>query len=117
MGGADGGGGDGGVGGDVGGDGGVGGDVGGDGGVNMQMHWLYQEHGPVLPPPQTWSLPGGLSGLEYKKQPGGLNELLYSRSPLWSSAVLSDRSSAVAAASHSLVVEMRTPPQEPLSIM
>ena len=53
MGGADGGGGDGGVGGDVGGDGGVGGDVGGDGGVNMQMHWLDEEHGPVLPPPKT----------------------------------------------------------------
>ena len=46
------GGGSGGDGGD-GGDGGSGGGVGGEGGVNMQMHWLYEEHEPVLPPPQT----------------------------------------------------------------
>ena len=36
---------------------------------------------------------------------------------VWSLAVLSDRSSAVAAASHSLWVEMMALPQDPLSIM
>ena len=34
-----------------GGDGGCGGGVGGDGGVNMQMHFLLEEHEPVLPLP------------------------------------------------------------------
>eukprot|EP00964_Phaeocystis_antarctica_P005684 scaffold3105_cov49-Phaeocystis_antarctica.AAC.1 len=34
-----------------------------------------------------------------------------------SDAVVSDRPSAVAAASHSLLVEMKAPPQDPLSIM
>ena len=49
-------------------------------------------------------------------QPGGTNQdqlVLCVLSP----EVLSGRSSAVAAASHSLVVEMRPLPQEPLSIM
>ena len=26
---------------------------GGDGGVNMQMHFVFGEHEPVLPPPKT----------------------------------------------------------------
>ena len=42
----------GGIGGD-GGDGGDGGSAGGDGGVDLQMHCLYEEHKPGLPPPQT----------------------------------------------------------------
>ena len=48
----DGGGGDGGHGGE-GGDGGEGGGAGGEGGVDLQMHCLYEEHEPGLPPPQT----------------------------------------------------------------
>ena len=50
-----------------------------------------------------------------KTQPGGRNGLQYN---VPSVAVSSDRSSAVAAASHSLLVET-TPlmPQEPLSVM
>ena len=50
----------------------------------------------------------------YKKQPGGKVELVYD---VRASAVFSDRSSAVAAALHSVVVKMRAPPQEALSIM
>ena len=46
-------GGAGGNGGGIGGDGGSGGGVGGEGSGNMQMHWLDEEHEPVLPPPQT----------------------------------------------------------------
>ena len=46
-------------------------------------------------------------------QPGGY-ELVIAELVI---AVWSDRSSALAAASHSLLVEMRAPPQEPLSIM
>ena len=48
-----------------------------------------------------------------KTQPGGEYEYVYD---VPSYAVFSDRSSAVAAASHSLFVEMRAPPQKPLSI-
>ena len=33
--------------------GGLGEGGGGEGGVNMQMHWLYEEHEPELPPPRT----------------------------------------------------------------
>ena len=48
-------------------------------------------------------------------QPGGEDEGANHEK---SSAVVSgSRPSAVAAASHSLFVEMRAPPQEPLSIM
>ena len=88
-----------------------GGDSGGDGGMNLQMHRSDEEHEPVLRPPQT-SRRTPVAQTE-SWQPGGLFEL----EPPQSNAVLSDRSSAVAAASHSLVVEMRAPPQEPLSIM
>ena len=53
--------------------------------------------------------------LQYEvKHPGGVYELVLH---VLSIAVLSDRPSAVAAASHSLLVEMRPPPQEPLLIM
>ena len=52
--------------------------------------------------------------VEEKWQPGGQDEIANHEK---SSAVLSDRASAVAAASHSLGLEMRPPPQEPLSIM
>ena len=37
-----------------GGSGGDGGNAGGDGGVNMQMHFVLEEHEPVLPPSKTW---------------------------------------------------------------
>ena len=47
-------------------------------------------------------------------QPGGASGVVIDE---WSSAVWSDRPSAMAAASHSLFVEMRAPPQEPLPIM
>ena len=92
-------GGDGGGGGGEGGDGGDGGGAGGDGGANLQMHFLDEEHGPVLPPPQT-----SRERDEYNWQPGG-----WAGFPphVRSVAVLMDRSSAVAAASHSLTVEMR----------
>ena len=73
------------------------------------MHFRYEEHEPVLPPPQTSREPD-----EKKTQPGGKYEYVLD---VRSFAVWSDRSSAVAAASHSLAVEMRAPPQEPLSIM
>ena len=53
--------------------------------------------------------------LQYEvKHPGGLYELVLH---VLSIADLSDRPSAVAAASHSLTVKMSPPPQEPLSIM
>ena len=98
-----------------GGEGGEGGDGGGEGGggeggeLDLQMHGLSGEHEPVLATPRT------LRKREwYQTQPGGQDEyVLDVKSP----AVLSDRSSAAAAASHSLLVEMRAPPQEPLSIM
>ena len=100
------------MGGDGGDSGGDGGDVGGDGGEgggNMQMHWKDEEHEPELPPPLTKR-----SEDQVSTQPGGRDELVLH---VMSLEVLSGRSSAVAAASHSLVVEMRPPPQEPLSIM
>ena len=53
--------------------------------------------------------------LQYEvKHPGGSYELVLD---VRSIAVVSDRPSAEAAASHSLLLEMRAPPQEPLSIM
>eukprot|EP00964_Phaeocystis_antarctica_P080730 scaffold50438_cov57-Phaeocystis_antarctica.AAC.1 len=79
----------------------------------MQMHLLDEEHEPELPPPKTLSSPP-VPLLYSKKQPGGQNE---SVRDVWSVANLSDRSSAVAAASHSRLLEMRASPQEPLSIM
>ena len=72
------------------------------------MQCLDEEHKPVLLPPQT-KLPN-----EVKEQPGEKDWVV---PDAMSCAVLSGRSSAVAAASHSLVVMMRPPPQEPLSIM
>ena len=86
---------------------GDGGGAGGDGGVNAQMHCLYEEHEPELP--LLWTARERWT----KTQPGGQ----YVELGVYSYAVLSDRPSAVAAASHSLLVEMRAPPQEPLSIM
>ena len=54
-------GGDGGDGGDGCGEGGGGGDacgdVGGEGGVDLQVHWLDEEHEPVLATPKTKRLP------------------------------------------------------------
>ena len=93
----------------VGGEGGNGrGDGGGEGGVNAQMHCCDEVHGSELSkkrkPPKKEVL---------KTQPGGEDE----PEPPEFSAVWLDRSSAVAAASQSLLLEMRAPPQEPLSIM
>ena len=87
--------------------GGGGGDAGGGGGVNMQMHCWDEEHERVLPPSKTKRMEG-----KRKAQPGGLSEFVPDVI-----AVFSDKSSAVAAASHSLVVMMRPPSQEPLSVM
>ena len=63
----------------------------------------------MLPPRQTWRL---LDGKNW--QPGARTRTFRD---VPSYAVLSDSLSAVAAASHSLLVEMTAPPQEPLSIM
>ena len=56
------------------------------------MHFLMEEHEPVLPPPKTQRSPD-----ERNRQPGGsLREAKCARE----TAVWSDRPSAVAAASH-----------------
>ena len=100
--------------GDGGGGGGSGGDGGDGGGLNVQMHCLDEEHAPELLPPKRRSLEESLLPGGTKTQPWG--ELVYVPD-VRSSAVLANRSSTVAAALHSLAVEMRAPPQEPLSIM
>ena len=81
----------------------------------MQMHFgPFEEHQPDLPLFPTMRLPLA------SWQPGTVEvheSLAYTGVHKSSTAVLSGRSSAVAAAAHSLLAEMRPPPQEPLSIM
>ena len=98
----------------TGGTGGGGGNVGREGGVNMQMHWLYEEHEPELRPPKTAreDQPADPPSSRERLQPGGKGAVICVKSL----EVLSGRSSAVAAALHSLVVSMIALPHEPLSI-
>ena len=94
---------------------GEGGEGDGEGGVNMQMHWLDEEHEPELPASKTESTErrSEFHDWSWKTQPGGCQGVvLYVKSH----AVWSGRSSAVAAALHSLMVETTPAPQEPLSI-